>query len=202
MIKVNEVFYSIQGEGLFSGKPTVFVRLAGCNLRCSFCDTKYSWDKGVEISEKRIMEEIWKCKGRRVCITGGEPFTQDIGVLVKELKRKGYFISVESNGTIFKKEIVKDIDWITISPKVVALKKFENGYDKRFLSVAGEFKYVITGKSDIDFIDSDIEETQTILTPVDNDPKIAVMISEVIKARTDRPNWRLGLQLHKVVKIR
>ena len=75
-MKVNEIFLSIQGEGLSSGFPTIFVRFTGCNLRCSYCDTTYSYNDGVEMPPEDIFEEIKKLHYNRVCLTGGEPLLQ------------------------------------------------------------------------------------------------------------------------------
>ncbi|MCG8542440.1 MAG: radical SAM protein [Clostridia bacterium] len=98
-MKVNEIFLSIQGEGMSTGYPTVFVRFTGCNLRCSYCDTKYSYNDGIHMEPEDIYSEIKKYKYKRVCITGGEPLLQ------REIHRflsllKGFEVNIETNGSI------------------------------------------------------------------------------------------------------
>ncbi|MCM8810956.1 MAG: 7-carboxy-7-deazaguanine synthase QueE, partial [Candidatus Omnitrophica bacterium] len=133
--KITEIFYSIQGEGLLQGIPLIFLRFSGCNLKCFWCDTKYAWEKGKELTEKEILKEIEKFKCKRICFTGGEPYLQEIENIFNILKEKDYWISVETNGTIWK-----DIsfDWITVSPKIEGKKFHKFGYDERFNNVANE----------------------------------------------------------------
>lgn len=100
-LNIIEIFHSLQGEGIDMGLPTVFIRLAGCNLRCAYCDTTYAYERGVEQSISDIMKRVceWECK--RVCITGGEPLLQTgVYMLINELLAKKYEISVETNGSM------------------------------------------------------------------------------------------------------
>lgn len=123
---MNEVFYSIQGEGLWIGAPMVFVRLHGCNLSCPWCDTKYSWDD--DNCQRMDNHEIWRevnmyadygslCKN--VCFTGGEPLLQqkDLGILVDALHQRRYVTHIETNGTIAPEGPVRKIHHWVISPK-------------------------------------------------------------------------------------
>ncbi|HOL21561.1 MAG TPA: 7-carboxy-7-deazaguanine synthase QueE [bacterium] len=195
--EISEIFYSIQGEGLLQGLPVVFIRLAGCNLRCGFCDTKYAWEKGKRKDVKRIVKEIERYPVKRVCITGGEPFLQELSPLLDTLKRKKYYVAVETNGTIWQDIRV---DWLTISPKREALRFSLYGYDERFLKVADEFKYVITGMKDIEFIDRRIK-VPVILQPVDNNISIARKLVSVLKKNSEK-NWYLRMQMHKRINIK
>jgi len=118
ILKVSEIFASVQGEGLRQGEPTIFVRLTGCNLRCDFCDTKYAWEGGDNISVQQVIEQV-KQQHKEfpadwVCITGGEPLLQDIRELAQKIKREDLRIQIETNGTRFQKLLV---DWYTVSPK-------------------------------------------------------------------------------------
>lgn len=194
--KVSEIFYSIQGEGLNQGLPFVFIRFSGCNLRCVWCDTKYAWKNGEEMELEEIVKEVKKFKCKNICITGGEPYLQNLFPIFERLKKEKLFISVETNGTIWQ-----DIkfDWITVSPKREGGKYHKNGYDIRFRKVASEFKYVITGKDDFEFIDNEIKKP-IILQPVDNNFEISKLIIDYIKNNPDR-NYRIKLQLHKILKI-
>ncbi len=195
--RISEIFYSIVGEGLLQGIPVIFIRFSGCNLRCFFCDTKFAWKNGIEIKESDIFEKIEKFKCKRICFTGGEPYLQEISFLFEFLKSKSYWISVETNGTIWK-----DIkfDWITVSPKKEGLKYHRYGYDERFIEIANEFKYVITKKDDFDFIDKRIKKP-VILQPVNNDIRISKIIVKFLK-ENPRENWYLKLQMHKIVNIK
>ncbi|MCM8818238.1 MAG: 7-carboxy-7-deazaguanine synthase QueE [Candidatus Omnitrophica bacterium] len=195
--KVNEIFYSIQGEGLLQGLPFIFIRFSGCNLRCLWCDTKYAWKKGKEMTEKEILKKIEKFNCKRVCFTGGEPYLQNIEYLFKLLKKKNYFISVETNGTIW--ENIK-FDWITVSPKIEGKIFHPLGYDIRFRKLASEFKYIIINKKIFDFIDRKIEKP-IILQPLNNDKKILKQIIQFLK-KFPEENWYLRLQIQKIVKIK
>ncbi|MBP7794953.1 MAG: 7-carboxy-7-deazaguanine synthase QueE [Candidatus Saccharicenans sp.] len=117
-LRINEIFFSAEGEGGRQGQPTIFVRLSGCNLRCDFCDTRYAWEEGQEINQEIILSKIGrlreKYKADWVSITGGEPLVQDIKPLVEKLKQAGFKIQVETNGT---KPITFEVDWLTVSPK-------------------------------------------------------------------------------------
>lgn len=113
-LKVNEIFYSIQGEGAWIGAPAVFIRLAGCNLNCSFCDTKYS--TFTEMKPKEILTTLDKYCCNKVIITGGEPTMQNLTPLARELKGNGYKIHIETNGE-GKYPIPEEISWVTCSPK-------------------------------------------------------------------------------------
>ncbi|MCD6408333.1 7-carboxy-7-deazaguanine synthase QueE [bacterium] len=194
---ISEIFYSIQGEGLLQGIPMVFIRLAGCNLRCPFCDTKYAWEKGNNKKDVgEIINEVKKFRCKKVCITGGEPYLQDLKILVSSLKKLNFWISIETNGTIWQ-EI--EVDWITVSPKIEGRNYHKDGFDRKFLEVANEFKYVITGEEIFEFISRDIK-CPVILQPVDNDLKIAEKIIKFLK-KERKENFYLRLQLHKILKI-
>jgi 7-carboxy-7-deazaguanine synthase len=117
-LKVVEVFASVQGEGLRLGQPTIFIRLAGCNLRCAFCDTKYAWRDGRVSTPAQLVQEAVKVRRRFpcrwVCLTGGEPLLQKTKELVLGLKAGGFEVQVETNGTV-RPEV--PADWFSVSPK-------------------------------------------------------------------------------------
>jgi len=140
ILKITEIFPSIQGEGLRSGEPTVFIRLTGCNLRCRFCDTKYAWQGGKDYSVGRVLETIQKIERRYpadwVCLTGGEPLIQPIAPLVTQLKRLGFKLQIETNGTHFRPVAA---DWWTLSPKP---KSYE--FAPEFTEKAKEVKLVVS----------------------------------------------------------
>lgn len=111
-LKVNEIFYSLQGEGANMGLPVVFIRLSGCNLRCSFCDTQH--EEGHLMSLEEIQEEIRKHPSNRIIWTGGEPTLQLTSDITSFFHRQGYWQGLETNGT---RPLPERLDWITISPK-------------------------------------------------------------------------------------
>jgi organic radical activating enzyme len=117
-LKTIEIFASVQGEGARQGEPTVFVRLAGCSLRCGFCDTKKAWRGGRETSVEAVVAEVLRLQdglpSAWVCLTGGEPLAQDLRPLVDRLHAEGFLVQVETNGT-FPPE--RRADWTTVSPK-------------------------------------------------------------------------------------
>jgi len=195
--KICEIFYSIQGEGILQGLPMVFIRFSGCNLRCNFCDTKIAWEDGEMTEAEEIVEEIKKYSCKRVCLTGGEPYLQNLSSFVELLKERKYWVTAETNGTLWQK---LPLDWLTVSPKKESLKRYPGGYDERFKNTASEFKYVITEEKDFEFVDKEIKKP-VILQPVDNNLKIANKIVEFLK-ESQRENWYLRLQLHKTIKIK
>jgi organic radical activating enzyme len=107
---VNDLFYSLQGEGAWIGYPAYFIRLAGCNLNCDFCDTDY--DHKFYADEVELSRFV---KGSHVVITGGEPCMQDIQPLVNQLRKENKWIAIETNGTF----PIPKVDWVTVSPKTV-----------------------------------------------------------------------------------
>jgi len=101
-MKISEIFYSLQGEGREQGKPCMFIRCAGCNLNCRWCDTGYARSGGIEMSTDAILEQLLRIKPRQVCITGGEPLLQEEALppLLASLHTRGTAIDIETNGTI------------------------------------------------------------------------------------------------------
>ena len=118
MLKVVEIFDSIMGEGIQIGIPMTFVRLAGCNLQCIWCDTPQGFTEGNAMEEKAILE---LCKSAWVCLTGGEPLLQNVGLLIQQLQENGHLVAVETNGTVGPQDILDkwyEFDFWTISPKL------------------------------------------------------------------------------------
>jgi organic radical activating enzyme len=203
-LKVAEIFSSIQGEGLRQGEPTLFVRLSGCNLECTFCDTKYAWRKGKDYSEVQILEEINRQRRRFsakwVCLTGGEPLLQDITDLVQKLKEGKFKIQVETNATIYRP---LPVDWYSISPKPKRYF-FRPEYKKE----AKEVKLVVTKSMDLGTVQALRQEfpekTPLLLQPQSNrrwslDLGLK-LLRQAVKA--DLENIRLSIQLHKIYGIR
>jgi organic radical activating enzyme len=203
-LKVVEIFSSIQGEGLRQGEPTLFVRLSGCNLECSFCDTKYAWRKGKDYSTDQILEEIKKQRRRFpakwVCLTGGEPLLQDLTDLVQKLKEGRFKIQVETNATIFRS---LPVDWYSISPKPE--KYF---FCPEYKKAAKEIKLVVTKGLNLDTIQrlrrEFPEKTPILLQPQSNRKwsldKGMKLLKQALQAGIK--NIRLSVQLHKIYGLR
>jgi len=107
-MKINEIFYSIQGEGSWTGLPNIFIRTTGCNLRCTYCDTQYAYEAGTEMTIASILSQIKSYPCTHICLTGGEPLLQhDAPELLAALSKKHYKTSIETNGSIPIKPFIK-----------------------------------------------------------------------------------------------
>ena len=194
MMKVNEIFYSLQGEGYHSGTPAVFVRFSGCNLRCPFCDTQH--EEGVEMSETEIVEAVKAYPASLVVVTGGEPAMQLTEGLVDALHAAGKYVSVETNGTL---PLPKNVDWITLSPKDI----WVGPQAAPVLSHADELKLLFDGRHEPSQY-SHIAVAHRFLQPCDmgNDARNAEIMQATVDYIKKNPAWRLSLQIHKILKIR
>ena len=110
--RINEIFYSLQGEGYYTGTPAVFLRMSGCNLKCGFCDTSHESHTVMTIDE--IIDAVTDFPARHIVITGGEPTLQLDAALTTRLKEEGFYIQIETNGT---HPVAPAVDWVTVSPK-------------------------------------------------------------------------------------
>jgi 7-carboxy-7-deazaguanine synthase len=165
-LHVSEVFFSLNGEGLCIGVPTIFVRLSGCNLRCSWCDTEYAWEKRSEMTVKEIADAVETCDNGYcswVLITGGEPLLQDIDVLVDTLHTAGYRIGVETNGTLYR-DVLKKCDFISVDIKPPSSRNPTSDIPV-FLKIVetiekinGQVKVVIADENDYQFVRRFVEE--------------------------------------------
>lgn len=194
MYRINEIFYSLQGEGYWTGTPIVFVRFSGCNLQCPFCDTEHL--SHVEMSRADILAAVSRCGGpcRRVCLTGGEPGLQVDSALVEAFHAAGYTIHIETNGTC---ALPAGIDWVTVSPKgqVVGLR----GNGKVVLERADELKLVLAPGVEPSAWES-FPATWHFLQPCDEGGvSNTAAVTAYIEAH---PAWRLSLQTHKLLGIR
>ena len=197
MYRINEIFYSLQGEGFWTGTPMVFVRFSGCNLHCPFCDTDHGGYR--EMSAEEIVAEMRKAGGdcRRACVTGGEPSLQLDEALVEALHGAGFRIHVETNGT---RPLPEGVDWVTLSPK--ADVKGLKGDGTVVLEKADEVKVVYEGFP----VDrwAAFPAAWHFLQPCDtgNPVRSRDLLSETIDHIQRHPLWRLSLQTHKLLKIK
>ena len=194
MMRVNEIFYSLQGEGFNTGTPAVFIRFSGCNLQCPFCDTDHA--DGKEMTEGDIIEEVSRYKANLVIVTGGEPALQLTESLVEMLHFLGKTVAVETNGTI---ELPKNVDWITLSPK----DAFLGEKAMPVLREADELKIVYDGENEPKLYEN-IKINHRFLQPCDtgDTEKNKEIIKKTIEFCKEHPEWRLSLQTHKILNIR
>lgn len=188
---VNEIFYSLQGEGYFTGTPAVFLRFSGCNLRCGFCDTRH--ENHTLMTPPEIIGRLKSYPSRHIIITGGEPSLQLDQILVDLLHDEGYFIQIETNGT---HPLPEGIDWVTCSPKGDG----KGQYAVRLRSV-DELKIVYEGQ-DVETIAASIPAMHYFLQPCSS-PRYegGSNTPDTINYILAHPHWRLSLQTHKLIDI-
>ena len=195
-LPVMEAFYTIQGEGRFTGHPAYFIRLGGCDVGCVWCDVKESWEAGKwpVLSIEEIVAEAEKHPAKLVVITGGEPLMYDMGPLTRMLKQKGFTTNIETSGA---HPFSGDFDWVCFSPK-----KFK-APDESIYQVADELKVVVFHKSDFAFAEKHAEKVsekcELRLQPEWS--KANQCTPEIIKYVKDRPLWKISLQTHKFMDI-
>lgn len=195
-MRVNEIFYSLQGEGCNTGTAAIFIRFSGCNLKCPFCDTDF---KGYrEMSVDDIMAEVEKLSVSKpwlVVLTGGEPTLQDYKPLVDALHKQGFTVAMESNGT---NEIDECIDIVTISPK----EAYVGNAGKVKVKYCTELKVVFDGINEPS--DYGIMAINFYLQPCDTgDPiKNKEIIEKCINYIKANPRWKLSLQTQKILNVR
>jgi len=202
-MKINEIFYSLQGEGKWTGRPNIFIRTSGCNLRCSFCDTTYAYYDGKEMSINEILSQISKYPCKYICLTGGEPLLQnEILDLIDALLKKDYKIYLKTNGSINikklsnKKSLIISLDIKCPSSKMHEKNNFKN---ISLLKKDDQLKFVIDDKNDYNYAKKIIDKYKPICTvffqPVwgTNPSNLAEWIIH------DGLNVKLGLQLHKIM---
>ena len=195
MYRINEIFYSLQGEGFHTGTPAVFVRFSGCNLHCAFCDTQHQTGENMSLEE--IANEIEKHPiAPLVVLTGGEPSLFIDEAFVAVLKQKtGKRIAIETNGT---RPLPSNLDWVTFSPKTA----FEGGeLEPCVLTSCDELKVVYLGQ-DLAQYDK-IQAKNRFLQPCfseDETQRIANM-KACVEAVMQNLNWRLSLQTHRILNI-
>lgn len=182
--RINEIFYSLQGEGVHTGRPAVFVRFSGCNLQCPFCDTDFS--RFTAMTADNIVAAVAECchdSNAMIVLTGGEPSLQVDEPLLDALHRLGMTIAIETNGT---HPLPVGIDWVTCSPKEGS---------RVVLDSADEVKVVLTG-NDPELWRRTIRAQHYLLQPCS-----CRNTGQVVEYILQHPWWRLSLQTHKYLEI-
>ncbi len=202
-MKINEIFYSIQGEGNWTGFPNIFIRTSGCNLRCTYCDTKYAYNSYKEMKIKEIINDIKKYNCNYICITGGEPLIhKEIIDLINNLIRHSYKISIETNGSIDIKplsnikSLMISLDIKCPSSNMTEKMLYQNIF---YLKKQDQIKFVIKDLKDYNFAKKILQKNKINSTiffqPVwGTDPN--KLINWILK---DNLNVKLGLQIQKIL---
>lgn len=217
-LRLTEIFYSLQGEALTSGLPTIFVRLTGCPLRCLYCDTEYAFTGGERQSLETIIETIKSYPCKRICLTGGEPLAQPNAIeLMKRLLSDGYEISLETAGALTVANVPKAVS------KVMDLKTPSSGeVDKNlwsnldYLTQHDQIKFVIMNREDYDWAKTKLSEHKlnelvdtvwfspmfNVAEDIDEEvsPDVPVLARELAEwMLADALPVRFQLQLHKII---
>lgn len=191
-----EHFYTLQGEGLHSGRASYFIRLGGCDVGCVWCDVKESWDadKHPQMTVEEIVATAAKHPGRLVVITGGEPAMHDLAPLTNVLTENGFAIHIETSGS---SPLSGTLDWVTLSPK-----KFKAPIQSA-LDEADELKVVVYNKSDFKWAEEHAEKVppgcKLYLQPEWS--KKDTITQLIIDYILEHPQWELSLQTHKYINI-
>ena len=207
-MKVSEIFYSIEGEGIEIGRPEIFVRLAGCNLRCEWCDTKYALENGKEMELREVVDEIKRLSCQSVSITGGEPLLQskELTELGHWLKKSGYWIQLNTNGTIFNQEIFEMVDLISMDCKCPSskMKSVDSVLKKtkELFNNKTQFKCVISNKKDFEYafhkVKSILQNADNIVfQPEWNNKDFSSELADLVKE--DKCNVKMIMQQHKMI---
>jgi organic radical activating enzyme len=190
-LMVNELFYSLQGEGARAGEPSVFIRLAGCNLSCPFCDTNFSLTKKMNVSE--LLDKIKPFPCRWIIWTGGEPALQLRDEHIRFFREAGYRQAVETNGT---QPLPAGIDYIACSPKEYY------GEVKKLIPVVHEIRIPLQKDDVLPDISSLPKADNYFISPVfDGDNMNKENVDYCIRLVKANPQWRLSLQIHKLIHI-
>lgn len=191
-----EMFYTLQGEGFHTGRAAFFIRLGGCDVGCVWCDVKESWNAEAHpvIDESEIVKEALKHPSRFAVITGGEPCMYDLTVLTALLKKSGFETALETSGAY---SVTGTFDWICVSPK-----KFKSPLPES-LSKADELKCIVFNQSDFQWAEDNAKKVSSTCK-LFLQPEYSVldkMLPAIIEYVKKNPNWRIGLQAHKVMNI-
>lgn len=202
-MKINEIFYSIQGEGRWTGLPNIFIRTTGCNLRCSYCDTKYAYEDGEKLTTNQIIDKIKNYKCKKICLTGGEPLLQkELSKLLDILFDRNYQICLETNGSKKinhlknKKDLLISLDIKCPSSDMHKKMILEN---IKFLKKKDQLKFVIKNRKDYNYSKKIIDDFKPVC-PVFFQPVWGIDYNKIVEwIVKDNLNVRFGIQLHKIL---
>ncbi|MBC8282331.1 MAG: radical SAM protein [Nitrospinae bacterium] len=204
MIKINEIYLSVQGESSYTGLPCVFVRLTGCNLRCTWCDTAYAFHEGITLSIDETVDEVEKYGVNLVEITGGEPLMQEnVYPLMNKLIEKGYRVLLETGGSLSLKKVPENVIIIMDIKCPGSGEHDKNNLDNlKLLGPQDEVKFVILNRQDYEWSRDLIrkykinEISHILLSPVFDKLELKEMVKWILE---DQLPVRLQTQLHKII---
>lgn len=192
---IMEHFYTIQGEGVHTGKSAYFIRTGGCDVKCWWCDVKDSWDESIHprLTVSELVSAVNSAKPAFVVITGGEPLLHDLSALTSALHENGHKVHIETSGS---SPLSGDLDWVTLSPK-----RFKIPVEEIYAHV-DELKVVVLTKKDLKWAEDHAskcpEGTVLLLQPEWDTPDSMGLIVDYVKAN---PKWGISLQTHKFLNI-
>lgn len=196
MLPVMEFFYSIQGEGFYSGRPAFFIRIAGCDVGCVWCDVKESWNREDHkvYTVDYLVDQVKKSGTNFVVITGGEPAMYDLTILTEKLHEVGVYIAIETSGAY---HILGNIDWVCLSPK-----KFKEPLQS-VVEKANELKVIVFNKHDFTWGETHAKQVSKecklyLQAEWGKRKKIDPLIIEYIKLNAE---WKISLQTHKYLGV-
>lgn len=203
-VSVNEIFYSIQGEAKNSGKPTIFIRTAGCPFDCSYCDTEYAFTDGKQTKISKIISSLKKYNTKYITVTGGEPLAQkNINALLNELLKNSYIVSIETSGLVEIDNIPEDIE-IVMDVKTPSSNESDKNIFKNLKIINNKdvLKFVIGSKEDYEWsknvlFENNLQSHPNIyFSPVHEKLKPSSIASWILN---DSLNVTLQLQIHKYI---
>lgn len=193
---IMEHFYTLQGEGKYTGTSAYFIRIGGCDVGCVWCDVKESWDASIhpKMSVEELKNIVAQYPGDLVVITGGEPAMYDLTVLIEALHSIGKYVAIETSGT---SNLIGDVDWYTFSPK-----KFKAPVDEAYMR-ASELKIVIFHKSDLAWAEDHSQKVNEncVLYLQPEWSKREQLLPTIIEYVKNHPKWKISLQTHKYLEI-
>lgn len=194
---INEIFYSLQGEGINAGRAAIFIRLSHCNLRCSYCDTEF--ESGTEMTLEEIHERIATFPSQFIIWTGGEPTLQLTDETIAFFRGQGYEQAIETNGT---RRPPMGLDYVTCSPKPEAMKRLHES----FPNGVSEFRFPISPEGELPPAIEKLPLAKAYLvSPIfigDQAERLdPIALERCLQFVKSNPRWRLSLQLHKLIHI-
>jgi 7-carboxy-7-deazaguanine synthase len=195
-LPIMEQFYSVQGEGFYSGRPAYFIRIAGCDVGCTWCDVKESWNANEHeiLTISDIVAKVAETKANFVVITGGEPAMYDLSSLTQALKKLNCYLAIETSGVY---PLTGTLDWVCFSPK-----KFKAPHETIYAK-ADELKVIVFNKHDLTWAEEHAAKLnpkcRIFLQPEwSKHDKLLPIILDYIK---ENPKWTLSLQTHKYINV-